>query len=681
MKAKRISFIIFYFINLCILTALGCGGPRLIESSKDMPDSIREYKRLILYGNRPGMVNTGIHLNSGDTYSILATGSVDLWRAEYGAPADFKYHDVGPEQGWPFMARIGMVEGWKSYFTPLRRRNGVTLKAFSTGNLYVGVRDGEVDSFGDPLNYSYYKDNGGFFKVDIIVWKTDNWIQISEFFKELAKRHPDNVAVAHAFHHANSYAEIMNASQQTSKEIEETKKEIDALKQEPVSKQAETPQATVKKDTAVDTKIPLADSLADERVAQLEEKLTRLTKTLAQLEEMKKKLEEERKKSSLLAKELEEKEKRELDLLAKLEGGSKTPPIIAIASPMGNDRVEVNKIILSGVAEDDQGLENLQIYINDEPLESKIGRGIKWPEQPHPKRIGFRESIPLQGGRNQIKILAVDSDGLSSENMITVHYVERRKNVWAVIIGINNYPNIRQLKYAVNDARMFYDYLVHHNHIPAENVTLLVDQTATLTKLRSVLGTHLKNMAGKDDMVIIFFAGHGAIEKEVMSPDGDGLEKYLLPYDADPKDLYATALPMGEISRIFKRIRSERLVFIADACYSGASGGRTIDIAGIRANISEAFLDRVAGGKGRVIMTASGANEVSAENDELKQGVFTYFLIEGLRGKADADGDGLITVDEVYRYVSDKVPQATGQEQHPVKKGTVEGRLILGIVN
>jgi uncharacterized caspase-like protein len=137
---------------------------------------------------------------------------------------------------------------------------------------------------------------------------------------------------------------------------------------------------------------------------------------------------------------------------------------------------------------------------------------------------------------------------------------------------------------------------------------------------------------------------------------------------------------MGEISRIFKRIRSERLVFIADSCYSGASGGRTIDIAGIRANISDAFLERITSGKGRVIMTASGANEVSAENDELRQGVFTYFLIEGLKGKADADRDGLITVDEVYRYVSDKVPQATGQEQHPVKKGTVEGRLVLGIV-
>ena len=122
------------------------------------------------------------------------------------------------------------------------------------------------------------------------------------------------------------------------------------------------------------------------------------------------------------------------------------------------------------------------------------------------------------------------------------------------------------------------------------------------------------------------------------------------------------------------------MVFIVDSCYSGASGGRTIGITGVRSNISEAFLDRITSGKGRVIISASGANEVSAEYDKLEHGVFTYYLIEGLRGKADSDSNGLITVDEVYRYVSEHVPQETGQEQHPIKKGTVEGHLILGVI-
>jgi hypothetical protein len=53
--------------------------------------------------------------------------------------------------------------------------------------------------------------------------------------------------------------------------------------------------------------------------------------------------------------------------------------------------------------------------------------------------------------------------------------------------------------------------------------------------------------------------------------------------------------------------------------------------------------------------------------------------LEGLKGKADTDFDKIITVDEIYRYVSDQVSKITGQEQHPVKRGTVEGELVLGV--
>jgi uncharacterized caspase-like protein len=164
------------------------------------------------------------------------------------------------------------------------------------------------------------------------------------------------------------------------------------------------------------------------------------------------------------------------------------------------------------------------------------------------------------------------------------------------------------------------------NQIPKSHVWLLLDEEATLEKLRTTLGTLLRKSAGKDDTVIIFLAGHGATEQDTSSPDGDGLEKYILPINADPKDLYATAMPMSEIARIFQRISSERLIFISDTCYSGASGGRTILAAERRANVSGAFLERLSQGKGRVILTASDANEVSVENDELKHGVFTYYL-------------------------------------------------------
>ena len=73
--------------------------------------------------------------------------------------------------------------------------------------------------------------------------------------------------------------------------------------------------------------------------------------------------------------------------------------------------------------------------------------------------------------------------------------------------------------------------------------------------------------------------------------------------------------------------------FIAYSCHSGASEGRTVSFSETRANISDAFLDRIIGEKGTIILTASGANEVSAENEEFRHGVFTHYLLEGLKGK------------------------------------------------
>ena len=86
-----------------------------------------------------------------------------------------------------------------------------------------------------------------------------------------------------------------------------------------------------------------------------------------------------------------------------------------------------------------------------------------------------------------------------------------------------------------------------------------------------------------EDTVFIFYAGHGAPEADPDSRDGDGIAKYLLPYEADPQNFYGTAIPMDEVARLFRRIAAERLVFISDACFSGASGGRTILSAGTRA--------------------------------------------------------------------------------------------------
>jgi uncharacterized caspase-like protein len=156
--------------------------------------------------------------------------------------------------------------------------------------------------------------------------------------------------------------------------------------------------------------------------------------------------------------------------------------------------------------------------------------------------------------------------------------------------------------------------------------------------------------------------------------------------DTDPNDLYATALSMDEIQTIFGRIDAERLVMFVDSCYSGAAGGRTFVSQRVRTRdvtIDGQFLDRLTRVKGRAIITASRPSEVSLELSELGHGLFTYYLVEALRGAADTDKDGVVTLQELYDYVARQVAaksRTVGGSQHPVMKGELEGPLPLARV-
>jgi uncharacterized caspase-like protein len=257
---------------------------------------------------------------------------------------------------------------------------------------------------------------------------------------------------------------------------------------------------------------------------------------------------------------------------------------------------------------------------------------------------------------------------------------------WAVVIGVGNYehPAISKLQYTINDAEALYQVLIGPGGFKKERVLLLTDRTErkpTLRNIKWALGTFLSRSAKKDDMVLIFFAGHGAPEVDPRGIERDGLSKYLVPIDADPDDLYSTALPMDDLQTIFGRIEAERAVIFLDSCYSGAAGGRTFAAKKTRAtSVDDVFLDRLTRSKGRAIITASRPSEVSVELPDLKHGIFTYYLVEGLKGAADLNRDGIVTLQELYEYVEREVgakSRAVGGNQHPLMKGELEGLLPL----
>jgi hypothetical protein len=363
-------------------------------------------------------------------------------------------------------------------------------------------------------------------------------------------------------------------------------------------------------------------------------------------------------------------------LLSLIAGCSGTPPVFEITGTDTGKTVETVEDfynINETAMDQDEGIAEWKVYVNGKEMGAERNLIIR-------KKANYKKRVTLEEGDNEIILVAIDKNGNEIRKTIKVHRKPVKRSIYAAVIGISDYKNVPKLKYAADDARAFYKFLVEDVGVPKENIILLLDDQVTLTEMKVALGITLRAKAGKHDTVFIYYAGHGAVDSSSDSPDGDGLEKYILPVDAERENLYATALPVRDLAGIFKRITADRIVMYMDACYAGASKPnqkvRTLT-ANTRATVSDGFLRKLSSGKGRIVITAAGASEVAEERDDLGHGVFTHYLLEALRGKADVDNDGFVTLTEGYTYILNRVTAATQRNQTPVKLGDFEGTIYL----
>jgi hypothetical protein len=246
---------------------------------------------------------------------------------------------------------------------------------------------------------------------------------------------------------------------------------------------------------------------------------------------------------------------------------------------------------------------------------------------------------------------------------------------WAVIIGISAYRDSRipSLRYADDDAQSFYDWLTstEGGQYPPRRVKLLVNEQATGHNIKDALFVWLQE-AIEEDMVLIFFAGHGSPE----SPDSPG-NLFLLPYDVQYDNIATTGFPMWDIETALKRfVKAKKVVVMADACHAGGVG-QAYDIArradrGLKVNpISSALQNLSIIGDGIAVITASDDQQYSQESAKWGggHGVFSYFLLKGLKGEADYNNDNRVTLGELIPYLSEQVRRATKNAQSPTIAG------------
>jgi uncharacterized caspase-like protein len=237
---------------------------------------------------------------------------------------------------------------------------------------------------------------------------------------------------------------------------------------------------------------------------------------------------------------------------------------------------------------------------------------------------------------------------------------------WALLIGISQYrklPHDLWLQYPDADARAFQGFLASAagGSVPSEQVLMLINEQATTAAVRNAFATFLKQKPGRNDTVYVLIAGHGTV---------DSTGAYILTADSDPENLAATALPMGELRGMVEDElnRAGRVILLADVCRAAAiAGQKTAALAGMVEKLGEAPGEMLG-------LMAARPKELSSEGPEFGggHGAFTWSVLRGLSGAADANGDGTVTAGELIDFVTTDVPKLTGGRQHPRDFGNME---------
>ena len=224
---------------------------------------------------------------------------------------------------------------------------------------------------------------------------------------------------------------------------------------------------------------------------------------------------------------------------------------------------------------------------------------------------------------------------------------------WAIVVGVDSYPKWPHLQYAVRDAEGVGQTLVQKFGFASDHVVTLKNEQATrrgiLAAFHDLVGHGSAAGLQPNDRVFVFFAGHGATRKLSSGRDLG----YIVPYDADPDNLASDAIPMTEIQNIAESLPAKHVLFVMDACYSGL--GLT------RGGANAAFLRDNAKRLGRQMLTAGGTDQMVSDGGPNGHSVFTWTLLQGLGGKADLNGDGLITATELAAYVAPAVSSVSQQ--------------------
>jgi len=234
--------------------------------------------------------------------------------------------------------------------------------------------------------------------------------------------------------------------------------------------------------------------------------------------------------------------------------------------------------------------------------------------------------------------------------------------VYAVIVGIASYNHMPSLRYTDDDAYQMGIFLKSPagGALPDDQIRLLIDDQATkgniIKTMKEVFGK-----AGPNDLVMLYFSGHG-------------LKGSFLPINYDG---FNNKLAHEEINRIMGSSNAKYKLCIADACHSGSlfAARSTSEL-----SVLETYYKTLGQSEaGTALLMSSKSDETSLESSGLRQGVFSHYLIRGLKGEADKNTNGIVSISELYNFINHGVKDYTGNRQSPIIKGDYDPNMTVAV--
>lgn len=244
---------------------------------------------------------------------------------------------------------------------------------------------------------------------------------------------------------------------------------------------------------------------------------------------------------------------------------------------------------------------------------------------------------------------------LDNRMALPAHQSAQDKNdevkIWAVVIGVARYDHMPVLKYADDDAYQIYAFLKspEGGALPDNQIKVLIDEDATRANIISSI-QEIFGKADENDEVILYYSGHG-------------VNGAFLPIDFDG---YNNKLYHDEISELLESSHARHKLCLIDACYAGGMMDPKADFS-TSVNKYYSILNNEQGGAAFILSCKN--REVSLEDGGLRQGIFSHYLIRGLKGEADTNKDKIVTVQELFNFINSQVKTYTGNAQNPSMEG------------